>query len=107
MSSRPPAPSLHFIQATLLCITIPRFLTHPPNFQGSSHFHPLTHSPARAASSLPQTKKPKVAKGKNQITAQMLESIIADGHVTLEEFTALMKVMLQLCLAVCACTIPT
>ncbi len=37
-----------------------------------------------------------MAKGKNQITSKMLESIVADGHVTLEEFTALMKVMLQL-----------
>ncbi len=41
----------------------------------------------------PQTKQPKVSKGKNKITTQMLGSITSDGHVTLEEFTALMKVI--------------
>ncbi len=43
---------------------------------------------------LSQAKRTK-SKEKNKLAGHMLDSIVADGSVTLEEFTALMKVLVH------------
>jgi hypothetical protein len=40
-----------------------------------------------------QAKLPKLTRGKNHVNEQMMDTIMADGSVTLDEFTSLMKVM--------------